>query len=104
MYKIAKLDFSNILCVTRWVYEKKTTMPCFAILVKKSPEPFVFLSQSENKMSEWINQITIYITKLSEISSNDSALTLTNEDGHAYYGFLDNGCPKLIQQIGKSIS
>ena len=90
-----------MLCVTRWVFEKKTTMPCFAVFVKKSSEPFVFLSHSENKMSEWLNQIAIYITKLSEISSLDSAITLTNQDGHAYYGFSEDTRLKLVQQIGK---
>ena len=96
------IDFDSIICVNRWSCSLKPNSPCFALFTKTQPKsPFVFLSTSESKLKDWLNQISIYLTKLSGIGTLKYAHPLIDLNGNAYFGFFDASTrkPMLIQQI-----
>ncbi len=67
------LNFNTIVLITRFVLQNKESSPCFAIFVTNRHFPLLFVSSSEKKLQEWVNQIAIYCHKLAGISSLQNA-------------------------------
>lgn len=86
--------------VTRHVYDKKQSSPCFSIYLLNQSIPYIFLSSSENKVDDWVNQISIYCSKTIGLSSLLTASTLVSSDGFAYYAYSRNHKPIYLSQIG----
>ena len=63
------IDLRQIRLVTRWsiLSNQTSTYPCFALFIHNEDIPLVFMSETENKLKDWINQISIYCSKLSNI-------------------------------------
>ena len=81
---------------------KRESTPCFAIYVLNQSKPFIFFASSERKVKDWLNQISIFCTKYSGLTSLSNAITLVSTDGFGYYSYVDpkNARPIFFTQIG----
>ncbi len=50
---------------------ERLVSPCFALFIQSNEiiKPIVFMCDSEKKLNDWLNQISIYLSKLSKILS-----------------------------------
>jgi hypothetical protein len=72
------IDFKQIRLATRWsiLSNQMSTYPCFALFMQNEDKPLVFMSETENKLKDWLNQISIYCSKLSNIQHGHGKLFL----------------------------
>ncbi|CAF0910386.1 unnamed protein product, partial [Brachionus calyciflorus] len=97
-----KINFEDILVIKPYVLESRKSLPCFGIYLKNSPNnlPLIFCASSKSQMNEWINQISIYCTKVNFLSySLNSALSLVTNDGYSYFFFVENDSPIYLSQL-----
>lgn len=95
-----RIEFKDILCVTRYTLPEKQTSATFAIYEKHDVmKPLIFFAQSEKLLFEWVNQISLYCSKFCKFTSLSQAITSTNADGNVYFAFIEKTDVNTIRQI-----
>lgn len=60
-----------------------------------------FFSLDENKLTEWVGQLSLYCARLSPSKTLSNACTFVTSDGLAHYIYLNSeNTPVFGQQIG----